>query len=139
MMSGSMPPTAGGMGVMGVMGGYLGGVGVGREYLEGGSVGVDPSVWVPPFWEDPHLSDGHLHDPNIPEAAHMGEPPTMGEVGPTDLMDAFPPQSQHGESVKRYNPVPCPSWLLELPGCETSNLFGNLSVLHSVLFCLWRP
>ncbi|XP_063588184.1 NK1 transcription factor-related protein 1-like isoform X1 [Penaeus indicus] len=103
MMSGSMPPTAGGMGVMGVMGGYLGGVGVGREYLEGGSVGVDPSVWVPPFWEDPHLSDGHLHDPNIPEAAHMGEPPTMGEVGPTDLMDAFPPQSQHdyimGDSV----------------------------------------
>ncbi|XP_066955787.1 homeobox protein Nkx-2.4-like [Macrobrachium rosenbergii] len=95
MMSGSMPPTAGSMGVMGVMGGYLGGVGVGREYLEGGSVGVDPSVWVPPFWDDPHLSDGHLHDPSIAEAAHMGEHTPMGDVGPGDLMDAFPPQPQH--------------------------------------------
>ncbi|XP_063873777.1 WAS/WASL-interacting protein family member 1-like isoform X1 [Scylla paramamosain] len=92
MMSGGMPPTAGGMGVMGVMGGYLGG---GREYLEGGGVGVDSSVWVPPFWEDPHLADAHLHDPSIAEAAHMGEPPSMGDVGGGDLMDAFPPHQQH--------------------------------------------
>lgn len=92
MMSGGMPPTAGGMGVMGVMGGYLGG---GREYLEGGGVGVDSSVWVPTFWEDPHLADAHLHDPSIAEAAHMGEPPTMGDVGGGDLMDAFPPHPQH--------------------------------------------
>ncbi|KAK7005572.1 hypothetical protein SK128_005834 [Halocaridina rubra] len=75
-----MPPTAGGMGVMGVMGGYLGSVAVGREYLEGGSVGVDPTVWVPPFWDDPHLSDGHLHDPNIAEATHMGDHGPMGET-----------------------------------------------------------
>lgn len=84
------------MGVMSVMGGYLGG---GREYLEGGSVGVDPSVWVPPFWDDAHLPpdahlahDAHLHDPS------MADPPPMGEVGGGDLMDAFPPQQQHGES-----------------------------------------
>ncbi|KAG7160470.1 hypothetical protein Hamer_G001730, partial [Homarus americanus] len=100
MMSGGMPPTAGGMGVMGVMGGYLSG---GREYLEGGTVAVDPSVWVPPFWDDPHLPDGHLHDPGMGEASHMGEPTTMGDVGPADIMDAFPPQQQHdyimGESV----------------------------------------
>ncbi|MPC55058.1 hypothetical protein E2C01_048990 [Portunus trituberculatus] len=94
MMSGGMPPTAGGMGVMGVMSGYLGG---GREYLEGGGVGVDSSVWVPPFWEDPHLADAHLHDPSIAEAAHMGEPPSMGDVGGGDLMDAFPPHQQHGK------------------------------------------
>ncbi|KAG0727531.1 Homeobox protein Nkx-2.6 [Chionoecetes opilio] len=92
MMSSGMPPTAGGMGVMGVMGGYLGG---GREYLEAGGVGVDSSVWVPPFWEDPHLADAHLHDPSIVESAHMGEPPTMGDVGGGDLMDAFPPHPQH--------------------------------------------
>ncbi len=96
MMSGGMPPTAGGMGVMGVMGGYLGG---GREYLESGSVGVDSSVWVPPFWDDPHLADAHLHDPSIAEAAHMGEPPTMGDVGSGDLMDAFPPHHQHGKNA----------------------------------------
>lgn len=101
MMSGGMPPTAGGMGVMGVMGGYLGG---GREYLESGSVGVDSSVWVPPFWDDPHLADAHLHDPSIAEAAHMGEPPTMSDVSGGDLMDAFPPHHQHGKnaSPKRF-------------------------------------
>lgn len=96
MMSGGMPPTAGGMGVMGVMGSYLSG---GREYLEGGTVGVDPSVWVPPFWDEAHLTESHLHDPSIAEAAHMGEPPTMGDVGPTDIMDAFPPQQHHGKAT----------------------------------------
>ncbi|KAK8738115.1 hypothetical protein OTU49_004049, partial [Cherax quadricarinatus] len=100
MMSGGMPPTAGGMGVMGVMGGYLSS---GREYLEGGTVGVDPSVWVPPFWDDPHLPDAHLHDPGMADATHMGEPTAMGDVGPADIMDAFPPHQQHeymmGDSV----------------------------------------
>lgn len=114
-MSGGMPPTAGGMGVMGVMGGYLGG----REYLEGGGVGVDSSVWVPPFWEDPHLADAHLHDPSIAEAAHMGEPPTMGDVGGGDLMDAFPPHQQHGKHS-----------LLPLP---------TISLYHFLLFPEHKP
>ena len=94
--------------MMGVMGGYLGG---GREYLEGGGVGVDSSVWVPPFWEDPHLADAHLHDPSIAEAAHMGEPPTMGDVGGADLMDAFPPHPQHGMHSLSPNLTPQPIFL----------------------------